>query len=258
MMAFLGMMVQELGITFLAQTLTVRRRVHECRLHADGVLQGSTTPHRSTYPTQAPFSSRTSSDGMGFPALKTCPGSAPPDRRLRLRGRDRRHAGDEYTGGPQNFPAATGSIGTILGGYPFTNQIGTCGRNRALTCELRRPRGHARHLRRHAPLGARLLPAPLLLPDHPQLRPGARRRFDAHDTEGRGGGRVRSGSLWTDARGISRFDLPVSRLAGCATLLASARASAARQGAINRAKSPPLAFILRPYLYTLRHTTHAT
>ena len=58
------------------------------------------------------------------------------------------------------------------------------------------------------------------------------------------------GSLWTDARGISRFDLPVSRLAGCATLLASARASAARQGAIIRAKSPPWPLF---YALTFKH-----
>ena len=48
----------------------------------------------------------------------------------------------QYTGGPQNLPGGyDGSIGTIPGGYPFTNQIeDVTARNRALTCELQNGR----------------------------------------------------------------------------------------------------------------------
>merc|ERR1712072_283750 len=49
----------------------------------------------------------------------------------------------QYTGWPQNLPGGyDGSIGTIPGGYPFTNQIeDVTARNRPLTCELQNGRG---------------------------------------------------------------------------------------------------------------------
>ena len=48
----------------------------------------------------------------------------------------------QYTGGPQNLPGGyDGSIGTIPGGYPFTEQItDPAARTRALTCELQNGR----------------------------------------------------------------------------------------------------------------------
>ena len=116
MMAFLGMMVQELGITFPGS------------INLDGSVQFSDILK----------------DGMGFPAVANIPtfglfqivafagfaeiGAMPAA---------------QYTGGPQNLPGGyDGSVGTIPGGYPFTTQIeDVTARNRALTCELQNGRG---------------------------------------------------------------------------------------------------------------------
>ena len=115
MMAFIGMMVQELGITFPG-SMTI-----------DGSVQFSDILK----------------DGMGFPAVANIPtfglfqivafagfaeiGAMPAA---------------QYTGGPQNLPGGyDGSVGTIPGGYPFTTQIeDVTARNRALTCELQNGR----------------------------------------------------------------------------------------------------------------------
>ncbi|CAH0375247.1 unnamed protein product, partial [Pelagomonas calceolata] len=115
MMAFLGMMVQELGITFPGS------------INLDGSVQFSDILK----------------DGMGFPAVANIPtfglfqivafagfaeiGAMPAA---------------QYTGGPQNLPGGyDGSVGTISGGYPFTTQIeDVTARNRALTCELQNGR----------------------------------------------------------------------------------------------------------------------
>ncbi|KAK7230298.1 chlorophyll A-B binding protein [Aureococcus anophagefferens] len=97
MMAFLGMMVQELGITFPGS------------INLDGSVAFSDILK----------------DGMGFPAPPTC-------RRfglvqiLAFGGIAETVAmpATEYTGGPQNLPGGyDGSAGTIPGGYPFTTQI---------------------------------------------------------------------------------------------------------------------------------------
>ena len=116
MMAFLGMMVQELGITFPG-SMTI-----------DGSVQFSDILK----------------DGMGFPALENVP-------RLGLLqivafgfvAETAAMPASQYTGGPQNLPGGyDGSIGTIPGGYPFTTQIeDVTARNRALTCELQNGRG---------------------------------------------------------------------------------------------------------------------
>ena len=115
MMAFLGMMVQELGITFPGS------------MTLDGSVQFSDILK----------------DGMGFPALENVP-------RLGLLqivafgfvAETAAMPATQYTGGPQNLPGGyDGSIGTIPGGYPFTNQIeDVTARNRALTCELQNGR----------------------------------------------------------------------------------------------------------------------
>merc|ERR1719194_161709 len=83
-------------------------------------------------------------DGMGFPALENVP-------RLGLLqivafafvAETAAMPATQYTGGPQNLPGGyDGSIGTIPGGYPFTNQIeDVTARNRAITCELQNGRG---------------------------------------------------------------------------------------------------------------------
>ena len=111
MMAFLGMMVQELGITFPGS------------MTLDGSVQFSDILK----------------DGMGFPALENVP-------RLGLLqivafafvAETAAMPATQYTGGPQNLPGGyDGSIGTIPGGYPFTNQIeDVTARNRALTLSL--------------------------------------------------------------------------------------------------------------------------
>mgnify|MGYP002879648388 CR=1 FL=1 len=113
MMAFLGMMVQELGITF----------------------PGSMTLDGSV---------KFSDIGYGFDAINNIP-------KLGLLqivafgfvAETAAMPATQYTGGPQNLPGGyDGSIGTIPGGYPFTNQIeDVTARNRALTCELQNGRG---------------------------------------------------------------------------------------------------------------------
>ena len=115
MMAFIGMMVQELGITFPG-SMTI-----------DGSVQFSDILK----------------DGMGFPALENVP-------RLGLLqivafgfvAETAAMPAAQYTGGPQNLPGGyDGSVGTLPGGYPFTTQIeDVTARNRALTCELQNGR----------------------------------------------------------------------------------------------------------------------
>ena len=116
MAAFIGQMVQELGITFPGS------------LTLDGSVQFSDVLK----------------DGMGFPALGNVPtlGLA---QILLFGGIAETVAmpASEYTGGPQNLPGGyDGSSGTIPGGYPFTEQItDPAARTRALTCELQNGRG---------------------------------------------------------------------------------------------------------------------
>jgi len=115
MMAFIGMIVEELGVTFPGS------------INLDGSVQFADILK----------------DGMGFPAISNIPvfglfqivafagfaeiGAMPAA---------------QYTGGPQNLPGGyDGSVGTIPGGYPFTTQIeDVTARNRALTCELQNGR----------------------------------------------------------------------------------------------------------------------
>ena len=121
-MAFLGMMVQELGITF----------------------PGSMTLYGSVQ-----FSDILK-DGMGFAALQR---AHVRPRQILLGGIAETVAmpASQYTGGPQNLPGGyDGSAGTIPGGYPFTEQMRTP-RAHGVT-QPERPRGHARHVRRHVPL----------------------------------------------------------------------------------------------------------
>ena len=115
MMAFLGMMVQELGITFPGS------------MTLDGSVQFSDILK----------------DGMGFAALANVPtfGLA----QIILFGGIAETVAmpaSQYTGGPQNLPGGyDGSAGTIPGGYPFTEQItDPAARTRALTCELQNGR----------------------------------------------------------------------------------------------------------------------
>ena len=146
MMAFLGMMVQELGITFPgSMTLdgpAPRPRVSPSRgRRSPGIDDASPVdvPHAGS----VQFSDILK-DGMGFPALENVP-------RLGLLqivafafvAETAAMPATQYTGGPQNLPGGyDGSIGTIPGGYPFTNQIeDVTARNRALTCELQNGRG---------------------------------------------------------------------------------------------------------------------
>ena len=116
MAAFIGMMVQELGITFPGS------------LTLDGSVQFSDVLKA----------------GMGFAALGNVPtlGLA---QILLFGGIAETVAmpASEYTGGPQNLPGGyDGSSGTIPGGYPFTTQIeDPAARTRALTCELQNGRG---------------------------------------------------------------------------------------------------------------------
>ena len=112
MMAFLGMMVQELGITF----------------------PGSITLDGSV---------KFSDIGYGFEAIENIPkfglfqivafGFIAETAAM---------PATQYTGGPQNLPGGyDGSAGTIPGGYPFTTQIeDPTARTRALTCELQNGR----------------------------------------------------------------------------------------------------------------------
>merc|ERR1719265_730414 len=115
MMAFLGMMVHELGITFPGS------------MTLDGSVQFSDILK----------------DVMGFAALSNVPtfGLA----QILLFGGIAETVpipASQYTGGPQNLPGGyDGSAGTIPGGYPFTEQItAPAARTRALTCELQNGR----------------------------------------------------------------------------------------------------------------------
>ena len=158
MMAFLGMMVQELGITFPGS------------INLDGSVQFSDILK----------------DGMGFPAVANIPtfglfqivafagfaeiGAMPAA---------------QYTGGPQNLP----------GGYdgrrhhPRRLPVHDADRGRhgaqprPHVRAPERPRGHARHVRRHVPLVRRLVRPPLLLPDHAQLSVLAKKNKEALDSE---------------------------------------------------------------------------
>ena len=145
MMAFLGMMVQELGITFPgSMTLdgaAPRPRVSPSRgWRSPGIDDASPVdvPHAGS----VQFSDILK-DGMGFPALENVP-------RLGLLqivafgfvAETAAMPATQYTGGPQDLPGGyDGSAGTIPGGYPFTEQItDVTARNRALTCELQNGR----------------------------------------------------------------------------------------------------------------------
>ncbi|KAH8057973.1 chlorophyll A-B binding protein [Aureococcus anophagefferens] len=112
MTAFIGMMVQELGITF----------------------PGSITLDGSV---------KFADIGTGFAAIENIPkfglfqivafGFIAETAAM---------PASQYTGGPQNLPGGyDGSAGTIPGGYPFTTQIeDVTARNRALACELQNGR----------------------------------------------------------------------------------------------------------------------
>ena len=112
MTAFIGMMVQELGITF----------------------PGSITLDGSV---------KFADIGTGFAAIENIPkfglfqivafGFIAETAAM---------PATQYTGGPQNLPGGyDGSAGTIPGGYPFTTQIeDPTARTRALTCELQNGR----------------------------------------------------------------------------------------------------------------------
>ena len=116
MIAFIGMMVQELGVTF------------------PGSLDLS-----GSYPFDAVLK-----DGMGFPALANIP-SAGIAQIVLFCGMAEALAApaNQYTGGPQDLPGGyDGATGTIPGGYPFTTQIeDTEARDRALNCEIQNGRG---------------------------------------------------------------------------------------------------------------------
>merc|ERR1712228_81759 len=115
MAAFIGMMVQELGITF---------------------------PGSLDLAGDVPFSS-VLDDGMGFAALAKVPtfglvqialfGGLAETVAMPAR---------QYTGGPQDLPGGyDGSAGTIPGGYPFTTQIDDVeARDRALNVEIQNGR----------------------------------------------------------------------------------------------------------------------
>merc|ERR1711897_45027 len=97
MIAFIGMLVQELGVTFPGS------------LDLEG---------------KVPFSS-VMDNGMGFPALAAIPAGGIAQIVLfgGLADCVAMPSG-EYTGGPQDLPGGyDGSSGTIPGGYPFTTQI---------------------------------------------------------------------------------------------------------------------------------------
>ena len=112
MTAFIGMMVQELGITFPGS------------INLDGSVQfsdiGTGFGAISNIPTFGLFQIVAFA---GFAEIGAMPAA-------------------QYTGGPQNLPGGyDGSVGTIPGGYPFTTQIeDPVARTRALTCELQNGR----------------------------------------------------------------------------------------------------------------------
>ena len=115
MMAFIGMIVEELGVTFPGS------------INLDGSVQFADILK----------------DGMGFPALANVP-TLGLVQILAFGGIAETVAmpASQYTGGPQNLPGGyDGSAGTIPGGYPFTTQIeDPTARTRALTCELQNGR----------------------------------------------------------------------------------------------------------------------
>merc|ERR1719282_123389 len=115
MIAFIGMIVEELGVTFPGS------------MTLDGSVQFSDILK----------------DGMGFPAIDNIPkfGLFQIVAFAFIAETAALPAG-QYTGGPQNLPGGyDGSAGTIPGGYPFTTQIEDVeARNRALTCELQNGR----------------------------------------------------------------------------------------------------------------------
>lgn len=115
MMAFIGMAVQELGVTF---------------------------PGSLDLKGDYPFSD-VLKDGMGFAALGNVPAFGLIQIALfgGLAEIVAMPAG-EYTGGPQNLPGGyDGSSGTIPGGYPFTTQIEDADeRDRKLNIELQNGR----------------------------------------------------------------------------------------------------------------------
>ena len=112
MTAFIGMMVQELGITFPGS------------INLDGSVKfadiGTGFGAINNIPTLGLFQIVAFA---GFAEIGAMPAA-------------------QYTGGPQNLPGGyDGSVGTIPGGYPFTTQIeDVTARNRALTCELQNGR----------------------------------------------------------------------------------------------------------------------
>mmetsp|Transcript_23293 Transcript_23293/g.35299 ORF Transcript_23293/g.35299 Transcript_23293/m.35299 type:complete len:219 (+) Transcript_23293:89-745(+) len=115
MLAFVGMLVQELGITF---------------------------PGSLDFAGKVPFDS-VLKDGVGFPALQNIPpiglaqivlfGGIAEMIAIPAR---------QYTGGPQNLPGGyDGSPGLIPGGYPWTEQITDAEeRDRALNVEIQNGR----------------------------------------------------------------------------------------------------------------------
>merc|ERR1712029_1015206 len=115
MAAFIGMLVQELGVTF---------------------------PGSLDLKGEVPFSS-VMDNGMGFPALAAVPtfGLA---QILIFGGLAETVAmpAGEYTGGPQDLPGGyDGSAGTIPGGYPFQTQIEDPeARDRTLNVEIQNGR----------------------------------------------------------------------------------------------------------------------
>eukprot|EP00587_Corethron_hystrix_P013116 CAMPEP_0113307994 /NCGR_PEP_ID=MMETSP0010_2-20120614/6613_1 /TAXON_ID=216773 ORGANISM="Corethron hystrix, Strain 308" /NCGR_SAMPLE_ID=MMETSP0010_2 /ASSEMBLY_ACC=CAM_ASM_000155 /LENGTH=197 /DNA_ID=CAMNT_0000162953 /DNA_START=66 /DNA_END=655 /DNA_ORIENTATION=- /assembly_acc=CAM_ASM_000155 len=115
MAAFIGMMVQELGVTF---------------------------PGSLDLAGDYPFAD-VLKDGMGFPALSNIPSFGVVQILLfgALAETVAMPAG-EYTGGPQDLPGGyDGSSGTIPGGYPFTTQIEDAdARDRALNVEIQNGR----------------------------------------------------------------------------------------------------------------------
>jgi len=115
MIAFIGMLVQELGVTF------------------PGSLDLS-----GQYPFDAVLK-----DGLGFPALANIP-SAGIAQIVLFAGVAEVYAlpATEYTGGPQDLPGGyDGSSGTIPGGYPFQTQIEDPeARDRTLNVEIQNGR----------------------------------------------------------------------------------------------------------------------
>jgi len=116
MMAFIGMAVQELGVTF---------------------------PGSLDLAGDYPFAD-VLKDGMGFPALSNVPALGLVQIVL-FGGLAEVVAmpSGQYTGGPQDLPGGfDGSSGTIPGGYPFTTQIEDPeARDRTLNVEIQNGRG---------------------------------------------------------------------------------------------------------------------